>query len=125
MTVVLSKSLKNNVLLKSLKSVLVEPLSIVFNQSMNEGIFPDVMKLADTVPLYKSKEKYLVDNYQPISLLITLSKILEKLMHKRVYRHLEENNLICNSQYGFHPRHSCENAVGELLNLCHNKRPRK
>ena len=79
----------NNILLKSLKSVLVEPLSIVFNQSMNEGIFPDVMKLADMVPLYKNKEKYLVDNYRPISLLITLSKILEKLMHKRVYRHLE------------------------------------
>ena len=67
----------------------MEPLSIVFNQSMNEGIFPDVMKLADMVPLYKNKEKYLVDNYRPISLLITLSKILEKLMHKTVYRHLE------------------------------------
>ena len=40
----------------------MEPLSIVFNQSMSERIFPDVMKLADTVPLYKNKEKYLVDN---------------------------------------------------------------
>ena len=107
----------NNVLLKSLKSVLLKPLSIVFNKSMNEGVFPEVMKLADTIPLYKNKEKYLVDNYQPISLLITLSKILEKLMHKRIYRHLEENNLIYNSQYGFRPRHSCENAVGELLSV--------
>ena len=104
-------------MLKSLKSVLLEPLSIVFNQSMNEGIFPEVMKLADIVPLYKNKKKYLVDNYRPISLLITLSEILEKLMHKRVYRHLEENNLIYNSQYGFCPRHSCENAVGELLSV--------
>ena len=84
---------------------------------MNKGIFPEVMKLADTVPLYKNKEKYLVDNYRPISLLITLSKILEKLMHKRDYRHLEENNLIYNSQYGFLLRHSCENAVGELLSV--------
>ena len=107
----------NNVLLKSLKTVLLELLSIVFNKSMNEGIFPEVMKLADTIPLHKNKEKYLVDNYQPISLLITLSKILEKLMHRRVYRHLEENNLIYNSQYCFRPRHSCENAVGELLSV--------
>ena len=38
-------------------------------------------------------------------------------MHKRVYRHLEENNLIYNSQYGFHPWYSCENAVGELLSV--------
>ena len=70
---------------------------------MNKGIFPEVMKLAATLPLYKNKEKYLVDNYRPISLLITLSKILEKLMHKRVYRHLKENNLIYNSQMVFIP----------------------
>ena len=38
-------------------------------------------------------------------------------MHKRIYRHLEDNNLIYNSQYGFRPKHSCENAVGELLNI--------
>ena len=38
-------------------------------------------------------------------------------MHKRIYRHLEDNNLIYNSQYGFHPKHSCENAVGELLSI--------
>ena len=84
---------------------------------MNEGIFPEAMKLADTVPLYKSKEWYIIDNYCLISLLITLSKILEKLIHKRVYNHLEENNLIYNSQYGFWPKHSCEYAVGELLSV--------
>ena len=88
---------------------------------MNEGIFPDSMKLADTVPLYKSKEWYLLDNYRWISLLITLSKILEKLIHKRVYNHLEENNLINNSQYGFRPKHSCKNAVGELKGQENNK----
>ena len=91
----------NYILLKNLKLELAGPLSIVFNKSMNEGIFPEAMKLADTVPLYKSKEWYIIDNYCPISLLITLSKILEKLIHKRVYYHLEENNLIYNSQYGF------------------------
>ena len=68
---------------------------------MNEGIFPEAMKLTDTVPLYKSKERYIIDNYHLISLLITLSKILQKLIHKQVYYHLEENNLIYNSQYGF------------------------
>ena len=107
----------NNILLKNLKLELAEPLGIVFNKSMNEGIFPDAMKLTDTVPLYKSKERYIKDNYRAISLLITLSKILEKLIHKRVYNHFEENNLIYNSQYGFRLKHSCENAVGELLSV--------
>ena len=84
---------------------------------MNEGKFPQRMKLADTIPLYKAKEKYLVDNFRPISLLITLSKILEKLIHKRVYTYFEENNLIYKSQYGFCTRHSCENAVSELVSV--------
>ena len=79
--------------------------------------FPEAMKLTDTVPLCKSKECHIIYNYRPISLLITLSKILEKLIHKQVYYHLEENNLIYNSQYGFRLKHSCENAVGELLSV--------
>ena len=84
---------------------------------MNEGKFPQRMKLADTIPLYKAKEKYLVDNFRPISLLITLSKILEKLIHNRVYTYFEENNLLYRSQYGFRTRHSCENAVSELVSV--------
>ena len=75
------------------------------------------MKLADTVPLHKGKDKCIVDNYRPISLLITLSKLLEKLIHKRIYNFLETNGLIYKSQYGFRPKHSCKNAVSELLSV--------
>ena len=107
----------NNILLKQISCAIAEPLSIIFNKSMNEGNFPQRMKLADTIPLYKAKEKYLVDNFRPISLLITLSKILEKLMHNQVYTYLNENNLLYRSQYGFRTRHSCENAVSELVSV--------
>ena len=106
-----------NVLLKQISSSIIHPLCIIYNKSLNNGQFPDKMKLADTVLLYKNKERDLVTNYRPISLLITLSKILEKLMHKRIYDFLEANNLIYNSQYGFRPRHSCENAVSELISV--------
>ena len=107
----------NNLLLKDLRSELISPLSIIFNTSLQEGIFQDKMKLADTIPLHKGKDKCMVDNYRPISLLITLSKLLEKLVHKRIYNFLETNGLIYNSQYGFRPKHSCENAVSELLSV--------
>ena len=53
----------NNLLLKDLRSELLSPLSIIFNTSLQEGIFPDKMKLADTVPLHKGKDKCVVDNY--------------------------------------------------------------
>ena len=107
----------NNLLLKDIASAVVLPLSIIFNKSLSEGIFPDKMKLSDTAPLHKGKDRSIVDNYRPIWLLITISKLLEKLMHKRLYGFLEQNHLIYNSQYGFRPKHSCENAVSELLSV--------
>ena len=82
---------------------------------MEEGIFPVNMKKADIVPLYKSKDKQECCNYRPISLLITLSKLLEKIVYKRVYQFLEKTEQIFPSQYGFRTSHSCENAVSELL----------
>ena len=58
------------------------PLTLIFNKSLTEGFFPDLMKYADVVPLYKSKKHYLTNNYRPISLVITVSKLLEKVMYK-------------------------------------------
>ena len=70
----------SNKLLKDLTSSITHPLSIIFNKSLLEGLFPSRMKLAITVPLYKGKEKFLVNNYRPISLLLTISKVLEKII---------------------------------------------
>ena len=105
----------SNLLLKSLSAHITVPLEIIFNNSIEEGVFPVNMKKADIVPLYKSKDKQECSNYRPISLLITLSKLLEKIVYKRVYQFLEKKGQIFPSQYGFRTSHSCENAVSELL----------
>ena len=73
------------------------------------------MKMADVSPLYKSKDQNECTNYRPISLLLTISKLLEKIMYKRTYNFLEHTGQLYNSQYGFRTGHSCENAVSELL----------
>ena len=73
----------SNKLLKRLSPSLIEPLTIIFNKSLESGIFPEEMKKADVVPLYKSKAEHECTNYRPISLLLTISKLLEKLMYKR------------------------------------------
>ena len=69
----------SNILLKKLKFPLLKPLNIIFNKSISSGIFPEKMKLADVFPLHKGKEKFLPTNYRPISLLLTISKVLENL----------------------------------------------
>ena len=112
----------DNILLKSIKNVVSEKLASLFNLSMSNGVFPEQMKLAEVVPLYKSKERFLTSNYRPISLLITISKILEKVVHKRTYEFLNKQNQFYNSQYGFRSHHSCENTIAELVgNILKNK----
>ena len=105
----------SNVLIKDLKNLLLHPLNIIFNKSLTEGVFPEPMKRADVIPLHKGKRHDLKTNYRPISLLLTISKILEKIVHKRTYNFLDSNDLLYNSQYGFRSNYSCEHAVGELI----------
>ena len=104
-----------NTLLKQLQFSLSEPLTIIFNKSLESGEFPHEMKKADVIPLYKAKEKYLVMNYRPISLLLTISKVLEKIVYKRTYGFLNDTNQLYQSQYGFRSGHSCESAICELV----------
>ena len=105
----------SNVLLKEKIAQVAEPLSMIFNQSLQTGEFPNDMKLADVVPLYKSKEHHFESNYRPISLLTTLSKILEKVVYKRVYKFLTESSQLYDNQYGFRSNHSCEHAIGQTV----------
>ena len=105
----------DNQLLKLLCDELCPSLCILANMSIIEGIFPDAMKMAKVFPLFKSKDKTVTTNYRPISLLLTLSKVLEKVIYKRTYDFLNTSSQIFSSQYGFRTKHSCENAIQELL----------
>ena len=105
----------DNILLKAIKNEIVVPLSMIFNKSLSQGIFPTCMKLAEVVPLFKSKDRSEKSNYRPISLLLTISKLLKKLVYKRVYTFLNNTNQLYCSQYGFRTGHSCNQAVCELI----------
>ena len=72
----------SNTILKALRTSIIFPLCHIFNQSLADGMFPEKMKWAEIIPLYKGKSMDLTINYRPISLLITTSKVLEKLVYK-------------------------------------------
>ena len=105
----------SNILLKEIIDPLAHIVMEVFNKSMTVGEFPNIMKLAEVAPLYKSKEHCLENNYRPISLLTTISKILEKIMYHHVYTFLQVTGQIYSNQYGFRANHSCEHAVGQVI----------
>ena len=105
----------NNLLLKEIADPIIAPLVDLFNESISKGEFPERMKLAEVVPLHKGKEMYPADNYRPISLLLTLSKMLEKIVYRCICNFLNGSNQRYDSQYGFRTAHSCENVVSELV----------
>ena len=105
----------SNVLLKKLQPSILDALEIIFNESIQKGVFPSLMKHAEIVPLFKGGQPHSSNNYRPISLLLTISKLLEKLIYCRTYKFLNGNGIIYNSQYGFRTNHSCEHAITELV----------
>ena len=71
-------------LLKPLSYKFSYSLSYLFNSCMLAGVFPNKLEIAKVIPLYKSGNSNCMSNYRPISILPTLSKIFEKLLHKRI-----------------------------------------
>jgi hypothetical protein len=107
-------------LLKQVIHSVCIPLTHIFNLSITSGIFPSKLKTSRTVPIFKSGSPLLCDNYQPISLLGTLSKLLEKIICKQLVNHLEENNLLYKHQYGFQHGKSTEHNLIQLTNYLHS-----
>ena len=111
----------DNILLKELSESILDPLVLLFNRSLQEGYFPNQMKIAEVVPLYKSKERDQTNNYHPISLLMVISKLLERVVYKRTFQFVTDTGQLYDSQYGFRKNHSCNDAISELLGeILHN-----
>ena len=87
------------------------PLTELINLSFNQGKFPAVLKIASVTPTFKKGDKLDVNNYRPISLISNISKIIEKLIHKRLNSFLEHNDIFYSSQFGFRDNHSTTHAL--------------
>ena len=72
-------------LFKRLSSALINPLTLIINQSLVTGIFPNKLKMAKVLPLFKKEDHTVMDNYRPISLLTAISKLFEKVVFSQLY----------------------------------------
>ena len=93
---------------------LATPLVHLFHLSIRAGVFPAKLKTSRTEPVFKSGDPLSCDNYRPISLLSSISKILEKFVANQLVNHLEYNKLLYEHQYGFQRKKS---TVHNLLHL--------
>ena len=69
--------------------------------SFTTGVFPTILKIAKVLPLHKGGSTLDPNNFRPISLLSVFDKIIEKIMHKRLYEFLEFHNILYVNQFGF------------------------
>ena len=102
-------------ILKSISSIICFPLTLIINNSLITGSFPDSLKKARVIPIFKEGDKTNINNYRPISILPIMSKIFEKLVYKQLYEYLEQNSFLNNYQYGFRARKSTTQAILNLL----------
>lgn len=121
------KSLKNgksaghdmitSIILKNLPRKALVFIIKVINGIFSTGYFPKDWKLAKVIPIgKKGKDSSKICNYRPISLLPHLSKVVEKIIKSRLLKHVDKNNLIQNSQFGFRSGHSTIDQLARLIN---------
>ena len=92
------------------------PLKHLFNLSLQQGIFPENLKIAKVSPVYKKGGEFLLTNYRPISVLPSFSKLLERIMYNRLFKYLSQNSVLYKKQFGFQTSHSTEHAILLLAN---------
>ena len=108
-------------LLKSMKHELAPYLTIIINRTLLTGVFPKKLKVAKVIALHKKNDNSVFSNYRPISLLPSISKILERVIHDQIYTFLETNNLLYENQYGYRKCFSTEFASVHFIEDVINK----
>ena len=107
--------------LKYHSDLFIKPITLIINQTLNTGIFPEKLKIAKVIPIHKDKnlDTNILNNYRPISILPSFSKIFERVIYNQLYKYFTNNNFLYASQYGFRNNHSTEFAALELSNRIH------
>jgi hypothetical protein len=106
--------------LKKVSHVIAPPLCYIFNISISTGHIPHQFKVAKVHPIFKSGDISQCNNYRPISVLVTISKILEKIIYKRLIQYLEHKNILYDHQYGFRKGRSTYMPLTLVVDYLHN-----
>ena len=99
-------------MLKICDTAIVEPLSIIFNNCINQSLFPDIWKKSNICPIHKKGDKQIINNYRPIC-----GKIFERIIFNSLYEYAEEIKVLSVHQSGFRSNNSC---VNQLLSIVYN-----
>ena len=101
--------------LKDLKEIISPLICHIVNLAFKTGEYPQQLKLAKVIPIYKKSDPTNPNNYRPISLLSSINKITEKIIYSRLIDYLNRQNFFYSYQFGFRKNHSTEMALIEII----------
>ena len=108
-------------LLKQIAPIIITPLHYLINLSLETGYVPREYKIAKVVPVFKDGDKHDYNNYRPISLLSSFSKLMEKIVARQLLGFLNYHNLLYKHQYGFRTNHNCSHPVLHFADKIYNE----
>ena len=101
-------------IVKSCIPGIAAPLSSIINCSLQTGHFPSPLKIAKVIPLSKGNVINNIQNYRPISVLPSFSKVFEKVVFNRMSAYIESQSILNSCQYGFRKNYSTFMALTEF-----------
>ena len=107
----------SNEILKCCSPVIEPAIAVAFNKCIEERTFPKCLKIAKVIPIFKKGDRRKRENYRPISLLSSTSKLFEKLLQSRMIQICEKNSIISRNQYGFRSNRSCIDAIVSITDF--------
>ena len=102
-------------IIKQIKDFIISPFTHICNLSITTGVFPRQMKIANIVPIYKSGDNTLFNNYRPVSVLPLFSKILERIVYNRLIEFFNKHSVLYDYQFGFRKLYSTHMALITLI----------
>ena len=102
-------------LLKLITNDISKCITVIINQLLTSGIFPNSLKIAKVTPIFKKGNNNVITNYRPISVFPVISKLFETVIHEQLSEYFISNNLFCPQRYGFRKKSSTELATLELI----------
>ena len=103
-------------IIKMVTPAIADSLTYIFNQAIALSSFPDEWKMARVIPLYKGGQRNIPGNYRPISVLPTISKVMERILYNQLDNYLTEFELLSSTQFGFRNSHSTATALLDCTN---------
>ena len=103
-------------IIKKTLDLISDQLLSIINLSLSSGVFPDRLKISKIIPIFKSDNASLAQNYRPISILPAFSKIFERAVYNRIFQFLVDNDILFKHQFGFRPGHSTSPALINFVN---------